>query len=372
MNGRRLAIGGRIDRYVGAAFGWSYATAFLVVVGLVFLIDMAANVDDLLEAGEPGARQPLGLILRFYVLNLPFLFLQAGPFVTLTAGLFTVTRLLRHSEIAACLSAGISARRVMGPVFVGGTLAAAAMFGLREWVARTVIHQRDVALTALERRSSERVFKDLWVRDLAGNVARLGEFRPATGDPPIAEVRDLRGTIRQDARMVSIDADRAVYTVRDGGAGWRLENGIRYDGGASRVESTVEWLEEIEFTPAIAVSFHRARTNPLELSFAEALELGRRDPDNVVYQTLMQYHLTFPLANLVLLLVGIPLLMRHERARGVDGLARALLLCVFYFGADFIFRNLGIGGSLDPLLASWTPVLLFGSLGIVLFDSMRS
>ncbi len=97
MNRRRLAIGGRIDRYVGSAFLWSYATAFLVVVGLVFLIDMAANVDDLLEGQEDGDHQPVGLILRYYVLNLPFLFLQAGPFVTLTAGLFTVTRLLRHS-----------------------------------------------------------------------------------------------------------------------------------------------------------------------------------------------------------------------------------------------------------------------------------
>ncbi len=372
MNRRRLAIGGRIDRYVGSAFLWSYATAFLVVVGLVFLIDMAANVDDLLEGQEDGDHQPVGLILRYYVLNLPFLFLQAGPFVTLTAGLFTVTRLLRHSEIAACLSAGISARRVMAPVFFGGVLAALAMFGLREWVARTVIHQRDAVLTMLEDQEHERVFEKLWVRDLAGNVARLGEFRPATGDPPVAEIRDLRGTVRQGGRMVSIDAEQAVYAMRDGREGWRLENGVRYDGGASRVESAVDWLEEIEFSPAIAVSFHRARTNPLELSFGEARELGRRDPDNVVYQTLMQYHLTFPLANLVLLLVGIPLLMRHERARGVDGLARALLLCVFYFGADFIFRNLGIGGSLDPLLASWTPVLLFGSLGVVLYDSMRS
>lgn len=365
-------IGGRIDRYVGSAFLWSYATAFLVVVGLVFLIDMAANVDDLLEGNGDGSRQPIGLILRFYALNLPFLFLQSGPFVTLTAGLFTVTRLLRHSEIAACLSAGISARRVMGPVFVGGALAAVAMFGLREWASHTVIHKRDAVLTKLESRESERVFEDLWVRDLAGNVARLDEFRPATGDPPIAEIRGLRGTVRQVGRMVNIDAERAVYTSRGNGEGWRLVNGIRYEGGANRAESEVEWLEEIEFSPAVAVSFHRARTNPLELSFSEALELGRRDPDNVVYQTLMQYHLTFPLANLVLLLVGIPLLMRHERARGVEGLARALLLCVFYFGADFIFRNLGIGGSLDPLLAGWTPVLLFGSLGIVLFDSMRS
>jgi lipopolysaccharide export LptBFGC system permease protein LptF len=45
---------------------------------------------------------------------------------------------------------------------------------------------------------------------------------------------------------------------------------------------------------------------------------------------------------------------------------------VFYFAADFFFRNLGLGGNLDPRLASWLPILFFGSLGLVMFDSMRT
>jgi lipopolysaccharide export system permease protein len=91
-----------------------------------------------------------------------------------------------------------------------------------------------------------------------------------------------------------------------------------------------------------------------------------------VYQTLLQYHLTFPLANVVLLLVGLPVMMRHDRAKGAEGLAAGCLLCVFYFAADFVFRSLGLQGSLDPKLAAWTPVLFFGSLGLVLVDSMKS
>ena len=72
----------------------------------------------------------------------------------------------------------------------------------------------------------------------------------------------------------------------------------------------------------------------------------------------------------MLLLVGLPLLMRHERGSGAEGLAKGLLLCLFFFAADFVCRNLGVQGSLDPLLASWLPVLFFGSLGIVLFESL--
>ena len=142
--------------------------------------------------------------------------------------------------------------------------------------------------------------------------------------------------------------------------------------GESRLVTPQDWLgaDEFLFTPELARTFRRARDNPLELSYAEARELGARDPDNVVYQTLTQYHLTFPLANLVLLVVGLPLLLRHERGAGAEGLARGLLLCLFFFAADFVCRNLGVQGALDPLLASWLPVLFFGSLGVVLYASM--
>jgi lipopolysaccharide export LptBFGC system permease protein LptF len=81
---------------------------------------------------------------------------------------------------------------------------------------------------------------------------------------------------------------------------------------------------------------------------------------------------TFPLANVVLLLVGLPFLMQFERGRGTEGLVAGFLLCVFYFAADFVSLNLGMQGQIDPILASWLPPLFFGSLGLVLFGSIRT
>ena len=115
----------------------------------------------------------------------------------------------------------------------------------------------------------------------------------------------------------------------------------------------------------------KAHKRPLDLSFGEVRELAVRDPDDVRFQTLLQYHLTFPLAHVVLLLVGLPLLLRQERGQ-VEGIAGGFILCVIYFGSDFVTRSLGLQGALSPMLASWLPVLFFGSLGVVLTGSMRS
>jgi lipopolysaccharide export system permease protein len=85
-----------------------------------------------------------------------------------------------------------------------------------------------------------------------------------------------------------------------------------------------------------------------------------------------QYHLTFPLAGLVLLLVGLPFLMGQERGRGVERVAVGILICIAYFAVDFVARTLGITGQIGPIYAAWFPFVFFGSLGAVLYGTMRS
>ncbi len=370
----RLKLGGHVDRYVGALFAASYATAFLLVVGLMVILDLASKI-DYLEPWEDGGQAPTLLALRFWVLNVPFLYLQVAPFVTVIAAMFTATRLRKNNEIVAMLAAGISAHRLMLPILLGGVVVALAMFGLREGATRTIGVQRDFVHDLLENRRYVRVFEGQWLRDRSGNVIRLGRFYPATGEPPIASVEDVQAIIREGGVWQSIRADRGVY-VRyedEDDTGWQLQNGwIEEVGREAIVPTPIQRLRGIEFTPHDVIVAHKASTAPMELSFTEVRELARRDPDNVQWQTLMQYHLSFPVSNLVLLLVALPFLLRQERGRGVEGLVLGCLLCLFYFAADFVARAMGMEGAIGPVVATWLPVLFFGSLGVVLYDSMRT
>ena len=118
--------------------------------------------------------------------------------------------------------------------------------------------------------------------------------------------------------------------------------------------------------------YWKAREKPMDLSFSECRRLLERDAQSDVLRTLLHYHLTFPLAGLVLLAVGLPVVVNPRRGHGVERVALGFLLCVGYFGVDFVCRTLGLQGNLGPLHASWLPVLSFGSLGLVMLGSLRT
>ncbi len=374
---RRLPLMGRLDRYVLSHFVQSYLTAMLLMTGLFMVIDMASNLDNYLETWEDGSSAPASVLLRYYILNLPYLFLQVAPFITLIAGMFTVAKMLKAREVTAVLSAGVSARRMLLPIFMSGVVLALGMFTLREALGLGVARERDSLRDILEKQRFEETYEELAIIEASASVVFLDEFRPepADGGPP--RVDGLTAILRTDAEYGVGNYIRTGAKTAEWVDGvWRLHEGRRTvisadDTGQNREES-IDSLDGYEFDPELALTFKRAKDAPLELSFSEVEELMRRDPDDTSYQTLWHYHLTFPLANVILLLVGIPLMFTYERGRGSERMAIGGLLCVFFYAADFVFRTLGIKGQLSPLLSAWIPVLIFGAIGVMLYDSLRS
>ena len=366
-----LQLGGRLDRYIGGLFAMSYATAILLVVGLAIVIDVASHL-SYFETAEDGSSAPTSMLLQYYLLSTPFLYVQVSPFVTVVAGMFTVSRLVKKNELSAGLSAGVSSQRLLTAVFLGGCVAAAATFAIREYASGLIGERRDALYDRLENQRSEIVLENFWFRDVAGNVVRLGEYRPGTGSGAAPEGRRMEATLTRRGVVVRAVADRIQWSDNQGTPGWKLEGGfVREVGDATKVEPAA-WLEIVQFTPADVLAAEKARSRVLELSFSQVLDLSSRDPDNTSYQTLLQYLLTFPLANLVLLLCAVPFLVGRERGKAGEGIMGGLMLCLAFFCVDFVARSLGLSGDLSPLMSAWLPVLFFGALGISLTHTMRT
>lgn len=372
MKLRMLLPGGRIDRYVARLFVKSYLAAFFLVVGLYLIIDMATNLDEYLRPGEDGTAPATIEVMHFYALQLPFLYLQMSPFVTLVAGLFTAAKMTRFNEVVAALNAGVSTQRLLLAVFAGAGLLAVGMFGLRELATAEIGLRRDALLDHLVERRPAPVYENFGIKDEAGRSIRIRSYVSAASGVGTPEITGLSARFRTAPGDCSIHADRA-WPLGDPAEGrWALEGGSKRDTGERQIETAITTLDAVRFTPEDVELHWKGREHPLELSFGECRRLLQRDPSNAQYRTLFHYHLTFPLAGLVLLAVGLPFVLRQERGGGGERIAVGFFLCVVYFGTDFVTRTLGLQGLLGPIHAGWLPVIAFGSLGIVLFGSMRS
>jgi len=108
-------------------------------------------------------------------------------------------------------------------------------------------------------------------------------------------------------------------------------------------------------------------------SFMELRELRRKEPENDRYSVMYHTRVAYPLTNFILLFLGIPVVLGFERMSKNIFLrvGISILICCAFFVLAYICANLGNMGILQPVLAAWLPVVVFGCLGLILFEGMR-
>jgi len=355
-----------VDRYVSRIFWSSYAVSFVFFFGFFVVLDLFTKVDTFLErAGELRltGNELLRLVLKFYLCSSPLVFLQVAPFVTVIGVIVALARLQRHNELIPVVMSGRSLFRMLRPVFCYAALLTLAMLYVQEHVAPRVSDSR-IALDELLRRGKRTFEVDRPIKDREGwlwTQLRYDGIREEVVEAWVSRVRPLRiehGRIR-GARF---DAEREVWIV-PGGVTLEI-NDIDAAAGVHH-QSAEEFPSSLR--PAQIVAW---RKEAFDLSVAElGLLYSLTGEDR--YKVLLHYHITFPLTNLLLILLTTPFVLRFDRRSAVVGLAIAFVFCGVYFGVDFSLRGLG-ERHLHPVLAAWFSPIFFGALGISLFDGIRT
>lgn len=362
-----------LDRYVLRVFlAYCLVLAF-GFLGLITVLDLIGHGDELGESSQLYGAVG-GQVLRFYLLNLPFLLVQFAPYILLLAGMATVMHLARAREWTPMLTAGRPTLRAFVPIYVAAFTLALGVMEIREailprWAAprealmRRLFHQRSWTLV------------DLWARG-EGDVRLLaGRFDPGTelglqfGEEAdrLPKIEGLevysRGPAGEPRLML---AETATWL----GASWSLQGGRLVTGGLG--EEPVHTWYHPGLRPADLVLAYFGQVSPLDLSLGQLRILRLRDPDHRLAATLSYAWWTAPLVPLVLLLLGLPFVLRFEKGSALEGVGTGLLLCAFYFVADFLLRDLGGRGVLSPFFGGAGALMLCLALGIRVQDRLAT
>ncbi len=361
---------GSLDSYIWKTVAGSYLAclAFLLFLFIVFdlLINMGGYVRSADNLGIPFMTM-IGRWARFHVVSSPWVFVTVAPFVTVIASMFSLSRFMRSNEIVPMIFTGRSMFRILTPVVVTGILSALAMAAVWEFAMPTV------------GRSMDRLRESMGDQEIEEVDARSVVLRSPT-DPRrvlMCERYDHsrlrmegvvlwdRGVMEED--IVSVTALAADWDPEKGD--WELHLGKERSGDIERDRAM---LGMGEATPEIIRRYGKEGRDISLLSYSDLSGMIEMSPNRPMFTIAFHYHFTYPLANLILLLLALPLATSFERSNKIGRVIIAILICGGYLAIDLAFQNLGRHEYLHPIVAAWASTIFFGSLGLVMFATMRS
>lgn len=312
-----------------------------------------------------------GIVAEYLLFLMPFVSVQLLPASVLIATLATYALMSRHGESIAWWGSGQSVFRLMLPGLVFATGVGMGLWLVQERLMPGANIRQD-ALRAQIRgevsRASVSVNKQ-WMASAESGRLYSYEYLE-TGrlkDPMIFEFDDsgvhlrrvLRGTEAQwksDGEMTVEQAEAVLLT----GSGLERER-----------QSPVE-IGNVE-PPGV---FKPTTDKPSHLSAAALSDYiktskSRGESANSLILALQERYAD-PFSNLVLALTGIPLALSFGRRNTIAALCLAIALGLVFWGATGGLRQLGEYGLLPPLIAAWSPIIIFTALGIYLLSRTRT
>lgn len=371
-------IGGRLDRYVLKRFLGFYGVSLLYLVGLFLLVDVVARLDRFLDAGEQlraDGRTVAGTAFEYYAASLPVLILQVAPFVTVMGACMALVDLRRWNELYPMMESGRSLARILAPIVAFSVAVTVVLVLAQDRFAPKAVEARIRIERAMEDPEDRAKSKIPHVRDARGNVWSISRWDAASG---VAEGVRAVPFRNGDAEYDLIEVPRMRWgRGADGKGAWFPDGGrilaATVRPGGADVERGVPPRVPLPTTLAPAdIELALASADLEGLSTSRLQRLRDRSPDLPYLTVLLHRRITFPLANLVLLLVGVPLVLRGSGASIFFSVLAALGVCTAYFVVDAVSCDFGGRGILPAGVATWLSTVLFGAAGIAMMDASRS
>ena len=343
-------------------FGIAAFTAVSLSVGVVFEL-----VRRVAESGLP-----LLAAMQVLLLRLPGFLVLAFPMATLMATLLAYSSLSGNSELTALRSVGVSTTRMVLPALVLSLAMSLLTFLFND----LIVPKANLAAT----NTLEVALGKALTTETGNNVlySRFGRIKQVEGDS-VKQLTHLFYSRKylqgQMLDVTVIDFSRAgqrqMLTAESGRWNdaqgmWEFRHGhiVNLDDASGTTTSARfdSYLYPLSRNP---VDVAKIPTDPGAMTVGQALRAERlyEEAGNAKEARRMRVRIqekfAFPAICLVFGLIGSSLGVKpYNRTSRSQGFGISVLLIFGYYLMSFIFSSLGISGTLLPLLAAWSPVLI--------------
>lgn len=334
----------RFDRYIIRTVLVTTTIALLFLIGMDFLIQSAAEADDL------GDHYGLSVMLLTLLLQLPEKILLFMPAAVLIGGIIGLGQLASQNELTVLLASGVSRlRAVSAAIFAAFVLGACAVL-LGETLAPKWSAQSEL-LRAQAKGESSDYRGGLWLRDQDALV----HIRGIAADGSLQGLRFYRNL---EVGIAIQEAEAARYHAPD----WLLDNAVLTRITPERIDKSAgapHWKNGA--SPAILQTLAASRQSGTlrELytltRFLAANGLSHQQESLKLWQRFF-----LPLSTVTMLLLALPFIFGRARSTHQGSRLVIGILCgVAYYIAQGILANLALLYQWPPVLGAFTPIFLF-------------
>jgi LPS export ABC transporter permease LptF/LPS export ABC transporter permease LptG len=356
-----------IDIYMLRRFSYY----FLLVLGAFILLFETFTFFELLD-DIARHRIPFLVVVDYFRFLIPYLVYQLSPLAALVATLVTLGVLSKNNEIVAFKASGISLYRLALPLLLSGVLLAAALLVLDDTYLPYANQRQDALRNQIKGKPAQTYTRpQRWIFGENSKVYNYDIFDPTQKIFGGLSVIELDPVTFQMKRRVF--ANRAQWL--DNEKTWALESGWVRDFAGGTVEKytpfKVTSLPELVEPPSY---FNREVIQAFQMSWRDLRRYisGLQSAGFDVSSLTVQWHkkIAYPLIAPVSMLLAIPFAILVGSRGAIGGIALGVAIGICYWAIAALLEAMGGIGQLPPMLAAWSPDLVFFFLGTYFFLKM--
>jgi lipopolysaccharide export system permease protein len=356
-----------IDKYILKRYLVTFVVMLLMFIPIGIVIDVSEKVNKMIEN-----KVPFDKIARYYLdFTIYFANLLIPIFIFLSVIWFT-SKLANNTEIIAILSSGISFSRFLRPYIVGATIVSVFALIMSVYLVP----------------NASAGFKNFRYTYLIGNG--LNEMRDNTDVfRQISKDEYIFVTNYQEISkmafnfsMEKFDKDKLKYKLIASRIKWneKEKNYTLYNYSKRKVGALGDIIESGEskdtifnfdledLTPLVYI----AETLPIDELYKFIDKEKQRGSTNInVYLVVLYKKYSIPVSAFILTIIAVAVSSMKRRGGMGSNLAIGIILAFAFVFLDKVFGVLAEKSAAPPLLAVWTPNIVFGILAIYLLRNAK-
>ncbi|MDD5349366.1 MAG: LptF/LptG family permease [Chthoniobacteraceae bacterium] len=358
-----------LDRYILRSFLTPFLLCFFGFLSIWLVFDLQSNTSDFIEA-----HVSLRWVVVYYLTQVPQFMMICIPVGLLLALLFCLSKMSRSNEIISMLTAGQSLPRLLLPLVLVGLVLTGVCAALNYTLApHSDSIKRELRNGISKKPSKARTLTSQLFRNRPDRRTWYVTSMPAKADDPDpllqgVDILEQNETGAIVARWFAFTARYRPETKK-----WLFFNGKTVQFGADGTLLSSKPFQTLEINNWSETPWRIASSNldPQGLSVAELQEYLKNNadfpkPQLAPYATHLQYRWALPFQCLAVVLFTGPLAIVFSRRGVLSGIAGAIFLFAGMTFFTFLMLAFGKGNRISPTFATWSPLLLFGGIGLYL------